>query len=79
MPMYKLIGYNKAGHALYRSTRGSNKNEAINLVLERSMHTTGKFKETAMGECVWCSDLLCCVSCLCCVAGLLRYVVTPAR
>ncbi|WIA41424.1 hypothetical protein OEZ86_005007 [Tetradesmus obliquus] len=34
----------------YRSTRGSNKNEALNRVLEDCMRTTGKFKEeTAMG------------------------------
>lgn len=53
--MYKLVGLDAAGNEQWRSTRGSNKNEAVNLLLERSMHTTGKFKEvTAMGECSWC-------------------------
>lgn len=59
--MYIQVGVNKgvsigAGETVdlnqYRSTRGSNKNEALNRVLEDCMRTTGKFKEeTAMGEC----------------------------
>jgi hypothetical protein len=61
--MYKLIGFNKTGQKLWRTIRGSNKNEAVNLLLERSMHTTGRFKEvTAMGKCFRCGCLLHCVS-----------------
>lgn len=50
MDMYELVGVSKEGAKLWRSKRGSSKNEAFNLNIERSMHTTGKMKEeTAMG------------------------------
>ena len=55
MVMYVKIGTNSKGLTLWQSTRGSSKNEAANLVLERSMHTTGKMKQvTATG---WLSGL----------------------
>jgi hypothetical protein len=44
MDMYIKIGTSQ-GLALYRSTRGSSKNESANLVAEHSLHTTGKTRE----------------------------------
>jgi hypothetical protein len=48
--MYIEIGKTKRGLTKWRSTRGSSKNEAANLVLEHSMHTTAPMNEdTAAG------------------------------
>lgn len=49
--MYVEVGRTKQGLTTWRSTRGSSKNEAANLVIERSLHTTGRMNEiTALGE-----------------------------
>jgi hypothetical protein len=49
--MYVYLGKNKAGLRLWRCKRGSSKNEAANLVIERSMNTTAKMKQlTATGQ-----------------------------
>jgi hypothetical protein len=45
MVMYVKIGTTKDGLTLWRSTRGSSKNESVNLVAEHSLHTTGKMRE----------------------------------
>lgn len=45
MEMYIKIGTTKDGLTLWRSTRGSSKNESVNLVAEHSLHTTGKMRE----------------------------------
>ena len=42
MVMYVKIGTNSKGLTLWQSTRGSSKNESVNLVAEHSLHTTGK-------------------------------------
>lgn len=48
--MYVEVGKTKQGLTTWRSTRGSSKNEAANLVIERSLHTTGRMNEmTAVG------------------------------
>eukprot|EP00775_Hariotina_reticulata_P012129 gene12129-12267_t len=48
--MYVEVGKTKSGLTLWRCTRGSAKNEAANLVAERSLHTTAKMNElTATG------------------------------
>jgi len=48
--MYVKIGKTKAGLTLWRCKRGSSKNEAANLVIERSLHTTAKMTQlTATG------------------------------
>jgi len=48
--MYVEVGKTKSGLTLWRCTRGSGKNEAANLVAERSLHTTAKMNElTATG------------------------------
>lgn len=48
--MYLRVGTTKEGLALWRCIRGSSKNEAVNLVAERSLQTTAKFTErTGLG------------------------------
>lgn len=60
--MYVEIGKAKSGLTLWRCTRGSSKNEAANLVLERSMHTTGKMTlVTATGQYLVCGQVYICV------------------
>lgn len=50
MDLYTPMGVSKDNLTYWRCARGSSKNEAVNLILERSLHTTGKMKEeTAMG------------------------------
>lgn len=50
--MYVAVGKTKTGLTKWRCTRGSSKNEAANLVIERSLHTTAKLTElTAGGGC----------------------------
>jgi hypothetical protein len=49
--MYLRVGTSKEGLALWRSIRGSSKNEAVNLVIEKSLQTTAPMQEdTALGE-----------------------------
>jgi hypothetical protein len=49
--MYVEVGKNKGGLTLWRCQRGSSKNEAANLVIERSLHTTAKMTQlTATGQ-----------------------------
>ncbi len=49
--MYVEVGRTKQGLTTWRSTRGSSKNEAANLVIDRSLHTTSRMNEvTALGE-----------------------------
>ena len=45
MVMYIKIGTTSQGLTMWRSTRGSSKNESANLVAEGSLHTTGKMRE----------------------------------
>ncbi len=45
MEMYVKIGTSKDGLTLWRCTRGSSKNESVNLVAENSLRTTGKMRE----------------------------------
>ncbi len=48
--MYVKVGKTKGGLTLWRCIRGSSKNEAANLVIERSLHTTAKMTQlTATG------------------------------
>jgi hypothetical protein len=45
------VGKTKGGLTLWRCKRGSSKNEAANLVIERSMHTTARMLQiTATGQ-----------------------------
>ena len=55
MEMYVRVGTSSDGLAYWRCVRGSSKNEAINLVVERGMHTTGQMEEdTGLSKCrVW--------------------------
>jgi hypothetical protein len=49
--MYVEVGKTKGGLTLWRCKRGSSKNEAANLVIERSMHTTARMLQiTATGQ-----------------------------
>ncbi len=49
--MYVEVGKTKSGLTLWRCKRISSKDEAANLVMERSLHTTAKMNElTATGQ-----------------------------
>jgi hypothetical protein len=49
--MYVELKKTKAGLTAWRCKRGSSKNEAANLVIERSLHTTAKMTQlTATGQ-----------------------------